>query len=226
MRKSHGGGSHRKRSSGGQIQRGIGQLHAWAKGRTKLELIVHGEVCQSRYLGKVTDISISGVPAFEFVGHGVKVRLLPDSWSRACLIPAGEKAALEVYGKRGNESFAIEEFQRHGPDTVSFRKVLDQLTSWSTMKAELSVSFSIGPCIPSFVSRIKVIEPSGVFSFFGNRSSLLVDIREYDTMNVELQDQHTVVFLIDSARRGACLRISDAPMDDAQVLEQFQSGTA
>lgn len=227
MRKSLGGGSHRKRSSGGRIQRDISQLRAWAKEKTRLKLTMEGEFCLG-YLGEITEKSIPELGVsdfFEFKGLGVTVVLMPESWSRSELSPAGAETVLEVHGKRGGHGLTISEFSRHGPGTVNFRKVLDQLTDWSTMKAELVVSFVIGPCTPSFVSRIQVADPSGVFSFLGNRSWLAVDIRKYDMMGFKVQDQHTTVLLIDSAR-GESLQISDAPMNHAQVLEQFQSGTA
>lgn len=250
MRKSENGGSRSPRSgvkrsrrhhrSPAAIERDISQLDEWChrdEGPMRLELTTHGQVCPSRYVGSLCQ---SGDTSFDFMGVGIVVALAPIEWVRSKLSNKGEKAILRVYGRSGDESITIEEFPRDDPATPNFREVLDQLTRWSTLRAKLTFSFSLGPCTQVFVSEMQMDELGQIcfqgVCLDGRGSWTVVDIRKYDQMAVGVLKipsvsgrpalaPRAVVTLWDCAMRTS-LEISDGPMNLPQVLERFPSGTA
>jgi len=204
---------------------------------TRLELTTHGEVCGSRYVGSLLQ---SGDTTYDFIGVGMQVTLAPTDWVRSTLRREAERATLCAYGRRLGQRITVREFPRDDAATTNFRAVMNQLKTWSTLKAKLAFSCSLGPCTQVFVSEMQM-DGLGEICFQdvcldGKGSFLTVDIRKYDEVEVGILEvparagrpalaPRTVVTLRDCAT-GTSLEISDALMNYPQVLNRFISGTA
>jgi hypothetical protein len=201
----------RHHRSQAEISRDVAQLRAWAADQKRLDFSLHREGCKVMYSGTVCELRMElsdELAQFLFIGHGLRVMLLPSAWTGSELNNIAGEACLAVSERKGN-GFSIAESSH--ANASMFTDVVVQLKTWMKLKAELCVLRHDGAFIHAILGSVYANEQSPDLFTFGTPGVpdvMTVDLRECSHAWLSVGDDAKTVSLLDR-QWGQLLQISD-----------------
>jgi hypothetical protein len=203
-------------------------LKDWALRKVEIELIVPLGATALIHVGHVVQLNWSEqIEDFMFIGpsrmHAV---LVPAIWRKSRVEKVeGLHTALHLETKKSAHELTLREVFARAKENPKLDDAMNQLRTWQKLRCDLIVLLNQGKTGIFFIGNVVELSPS-IFTLVApdNKLQLLVDLKHFTNMRLEITDRDTVLDLV--TRDGECLMISDRTTNPEDIFQRFNALTA